>query len=85
MHSPAPTPEPDERLDLRGVRCPHNTGRALLALELMDEGEVLEILIDDGEPLENVPVSMDMEGHRVLSMERDGAAWRLRIERGEDV
>ena len=51
MHSPAPTPEPDERLDLRGVRCPHNTGRALLALELMDEGEVLEILIDDGEPL----------------------------------
>ena len=52
-------------LDLRGVPCPMNWVRARLALEPMQPGEVLELTLDDGEPLESVPRSAAEEGHRV--------------------
>jgi len=57
----------------------------MLRLEVMDEGERLELLIDDGEPLENVPVSLEQEGHRVLELAAEGGGWRLQVERGPDV
>ncbi len=75
---------PIETLDLLGVPCPQNTARALMSLELLDEGERLLLLIDDGEPYENVPESLEIEGHRLISIERQGAGWRLLVERGEE-
>ena len=83
--SPVCRSAPDEFLDLRGVECPHNTSAAMLRLEVMDEGELLELLIDDGEPRENVPVSLTQEGHRVLEVTAEDGAWRMRVERGPDV
>jgi tRNA 2-thiouridine synthesizing protein A len=52
-------------LDLTGVLCPMNWVRARLALERMEAGERLELLLDPGEPLESVPRSARDEGHRV--------------------
>jgi TusA-related sulfurtransferase len=52
-------------LDLTGVLCPMNWVRARLALERMEPGERLELLLDPGEPLESVPRSARDEGHRV--------------------
>lgn len=75
-------PRPAERLDLTGVPCPANTARALLTIEWMDEGEVLEVLVDDGEPIENVPPSLVAEGHTVLGQERVGAGWRVLVRKG---
>lgn len=74
--------EPDEHLDLRGVRCPANSARALVRLECMDAGQLLEILVDDGEPIAHVPEALDEEGHRILVQERAEAAWRLLVEVG---
>lgn len=51
----------------------------------MDEGEMLELLIDDGEPRVNVPVSLNQEGHRVLDLTAVDGGWRMRVERGPDV
>ncbi|HYS42570.1 MAG TPA: sulfurtransferase TusA family protein, partial [Geobacteraceae bacterium] len=42
-------------IDLRGVSCPTNFVKAKLALEMVDAGEVVEFLLDDGEPVKNVP------------------------------
>ena len=50
-------------------------------LSCMNPGETLEILLDDGEPIENVPDSVRSEGHRVLSQERRGAQWAVLIEK----
>ncbi len=72
-----------ETLNLEGVPCPHNTAKAAVALLMLDEGEVLELLIDDGEPIENVPDSLEFEGHEVLLQERRGAVWRLLVRRGD--
>ena len=57
--------KPDETLDLSGVPCPQNTARALLTLEWMDPGEILEVTVDDGEPKENVPPGLEAEGHTI--------------------
>jgi TusA-related sulfurtransferase len=69
------------RLDLSGVACPHNAARALIKLAGMAPGEILEIVIDDGEPYANVPRSLRGEGHRIVREERCGERWRLWIER----
>ena len=52
-------------LDLTGVACPMNWVKARLALEQLDPGERLELLLDEGEPLLSVPASARDEGHRV--------------------
>jgi sulfite reductase (ferredoxin) len=71
---------PDETMDLRGVPCPVNAARAIMQLALMSEGEVLEILIDDGEPFENVPASVEAANYRILLQEKEPAGhWRMRI------
>jgi sulfite reductase (ferredoxin) len=70
------------RLDLTGVACPQNAARALIKLAGMNPGQVLEIVIDDGEPYVNVPRSLQDEGHRIVHTARSGNTWLLRIERG---
>lgn len=59
-----------EVLDLRKIPCPRNTSKALIHLSMMDTGEMLEIFLDDGEPIQNVPSSLSLEGHEIVSKER---------------
>lgn len=72
-------------LDLRGTLCPLNFVYTKLRLEELAAGEELEVILDDGEPIRNVPRSLKQEGHRVLSMEKlEDTSYRLRIRRGPD-
>ena len=71
-------------IDLRGVCCPTNFVKAKLALEMVDPGEVVEFLLDDGEPVKNVPRSLKAEGHRLLSLKEEDGAYRLTVEKGTD-
>ncbi len=71
-------------LDLSGLACPQNSSRALIELELMDPGEELVLTVDDGEPCEKVPVTLEWEGHEVLSQEKTGDQWTIRVVRGDD-
>jgi len=68
-----------ERLDLRGVKCPANAARALLRLECMDAGQELELWLDDGEPIDSVPSSLELEGHEIVDRGRQGLHWCLRV------
>lgn len=69
-----------EFLDLRGVACPENAARALVKLATMMEGEILEIALDAGEPMENVPSSLEAEGYRILKKESSDGSGRLLVE-----
>jgi tRNA 2-thiouridine synthesizing protein A len=53
------------RLDLTGVPCPMNWVRTRLALEELTTGDSLEVVLDEGEPLESVPRSAREDGHAV--------------------
>ncbi len=73
----------DIELDLRGVICPYNFVKTKLKLETMEHGQVLAVLLDDGDPIKNVPRSVENEGHTVLAQDRVGSAYRVRIRREE--
>jgi TusA-related sulfurtransferase len=76
--------EPDIELDLRGVICPYNFVKTKLKLEAMEHGQILSVLLDDGDPIQNVPLSVSNEGHTVLSQDRLQEFYRVRIRRRED-
>ncbi|MDA1353558.1 MAG: sulfurtransferase TusA family protein [bacterium] len=67
--------------DFRGVPCPMNFVKTKLVLEAMKSGEFLRIMLDDGEPIQNVPNSVKLEGHKVLSQTQLGAFWEVLIEK----
>ena len=73
--------KPDANLDLRGVVCPTNFVKAKLKLEEMNSGQILEIIIDSGEPMANVPRSIKEEGHRIIKVEKINEHFRLLIEK----
>jgi TusA-related sulfurtransferase len=54
---------PDAQLDLRGTPCPINFVRTKLYLEKMPPGGLLEVWLDAGEPIEQVPDSLTMAGY----------------------
>lgn len=68
-------------LDLRGVSCPMNWVKTKLVLEEMNVGQTLEVLLDDGEPIRNVPRSATEEGHKLLKVSPEENYFRLLIER----
>ena len=57
-------------IDLRGVGCPTNFVKAKLAIEELEAGETAQILLDDGEPVKNVPRSLKAEGHRLIGLQQ---------------
>ena len=73
----------DIELDLRGVICPYNFVKTKLKLETMDQGQVLAVLLDDGDPIKNVPRSVENEGHTVLAQDQVGSSYRVLIRREE--
>jgi len=59
----------DALLDLRGTPCPINFVRTKLRLEQMSAGSVLEVWLDPGEPIEQVPDSLVMAGYQLELVE----------------
>ena len=52
----------DDTVDITDVVCP-------VALEELDEGQILSIRMNDGEPVQNVPRSIKEEGHQILKLD----------------
>ena len=68
-------------LDLRGTKCPLNYVRTRLELERMEAGQVLEVWLDLGEPAEQVPRSLRMDGHEVEVIPGEDPHARVRVTR----
>lgn len=67
--------------DFRGVACPLNFVKTKVELSKLKPGEILEIWLDDGAPIENVPGSVKAEGHKVISQTKAGDYWSVVIEK----
>lgn len=69
-------------LDLHGVVCPINFVKTKLALEELASGELLEVIIDEGDALLNVPRSVKEEGHKIVKVTPLGETFKVLIEKG---
>lgn len=74
---------PAARIDIRPFACPMTWVRTRVALERLAEGEWLEVLLAEGEPLDSVPRSAEQEGHRVAAREPwPEGGWRVVLVKG---
>lgn len=60
--------EIDDTVDITDVVCPVTFVKAKVALEELDDGQILAVRMNDGEPVQNVPRSIKEEGHQILKL-----------------
>ena len=58
----------DDKVDITDVVCPVTFVKTKVALEELEEGQILQVHLNDGEPVQNVPRSLKEEGHKVLKL-----------------
>ena len=59
----------DDTVDITDVVCPVTFVKAKVALEELDDGQILAIKMNDGEPVQNVPRSVNEEGPHILKLD----------------
>jgi TusA-related sulfurtransferase len=76
---------PDKKINIKGLVCPYTFVKAKLAMEEMDVGKVLEIILDYEEAARSIPKSMEEHGHKVLKVEKiNDTDWVLQIRKEKD-
>jgi len=75
----------DKRLNIKGLHCPYTFVKSKLAVEDMEVGEVIEILLDSEEASRNIPKSMEDHGQRVLKVEKvNESDWIIRVRKDKE-
>ena len=73
-------------LDLSGVACPMNFVKTKIKLSSMAIGSQLEVILDDGAPIENVPLSLEEQGQTVHVKEKlSDTQWRIIVEKMSNI
>ena len=76
---------PDKSINIKGLVCPYTFVRAKIAIESMEVGRVLEILLDYEEAATSIPKSMEDHGQKVLKVEKiNETDWILQIKKEKD-
>ena len=69
-------------LDITKEHCPMTFVKTKLKLAQIKEGDTLEVLLSEGEPLDNVPRSAEEQGFKVLSIEHvEGITHKVTIQK----
>lgn len=71
----------DRELDLTGEVCPITFVKSKLMLEMMAVGEILRVVVDEGPETDSMPLSLEIEGHEVISVGAVGDGLREIIVR----
>jgi len=73
----------DAFVDITDVVCPITFVKAKVAIEELEDGQILEIKMNEGEPIQNVPRSFKEEGHKVIGVENGGdGTYTVLVEKG---
>lgn len=72
-------------LDITTVVCPITFVKVKVAMEELETGEILEIRMNSGEPIQNVPRSLTEENHIILGViNNQDETYTVYVEKGED-
>jgi TusA-related sulfurtransferase len=76
-------PQADARVDITDVVCPVTFVKTKVALEELEDGQVLEVRLNSGEPIQNVPRSLKDEGHKVIrAAQAEDGTYLLTVVKG---
>lgn len=76
---------PDKSINIKGLVCPYTFVKAKLAIESLEIGQILEILLDSEEASRNIPKSMEDHGQKMLKAEKvNETDWILQIKKVKD-
>jgi TusA-related sulfurtransferase len=76
---------PDKSINIKGLVCPYTFVKSKLAIESMEVGQILEILLDYEEASRSIPKSMEDHGQKVLKVEKiNETDWILQIKKAKD-
>lgn len=65
--------------------CPLTFVKAKVAIDELEDGEVIAIRMNDGEPVQNVPRSIKEEGHQILKLvNNEDGTYNLIVKKVED-
>ena len=77
--------EIDDTVDITDVVCPTTFVKAKVALEELDDGQILAVRMNDGEPVQNVPRSFKEEGQQVLKLiDNENGTYDLIVKKVEE-
>lgn len=69
-------------LDITREHCPMTFVKTKIELAKLNEGDTLEVLLSEGEPLDNVPRNAQDQGYKVLSVEHvEGTTHKVVIQK----
>ena len=72
----------DETFDLKGEICPYTFVKSKLMLEMMESGQILQVIVDNDESATNVPKSLTNEGNTVLGTQRlNDTDWMITVKK----
>jgi len=77
----APGLKVDRSLDVRGVASPANYQQTKQLLQELSDGQVLELYLDEGEPLSRIPFGLRAEGHQIIVSEPVNEGVRLLVRK----
>lgn len=68
-------------LDITKEHCPMTFVKTKLTLEKLNKGDILEIHLTDGEPLKNVPRTVEEQGYKVLEIAQHDSHYLVRVQK----
>lgn len=75
----------NDEVDITDKVCPLTFVKAKVALDELEDGEVLAIRLNDGEPVQNVPRSLKEDGHKVLKLvDNEDGTYTLYVRKVEE-
>lgn len=75
----------DETVDITDKVCPLTFVKAKVAIDELDDGQILAVRMNDGEPVQNVPRSLKDEGHQILKLyDNEDGTYTLLVRKVEE-
>ncbi len=75
----------DKKINIKGLVCPYTFVKSKLAVEDMEVGQTLEILLDYEEASRSIPKSMEDHGQKVLKVEKiNDTDWIIQIRKEKE-
>ena len=72
----------DREINIKGEVCPYTFVKSFLALEEMEVGQVLRVIVDYLPAVENVPRSLKNEGHEIVEIAQiNDTDWAITIRK----